>query len=287
MLLDEPGLHLHPNAQKDLIKFFGKLSEGNQLIYTTHVPFLVDHHNLDRVKAVYTEKGLTKVSNDLSKADKEKKEIQPVNAAIGIAASESLLIDCDIVIVEGISDQFYLTTIKNYLITKKSLKLNREIVFIPVHGVKGIKPVASILHGRDAKPPVVLVDSDAAGKVFQKNLKKGLYDGYENKVLEMDTYTSKKGSELEDLMPSNLITKYFNSIFRPDDDISVDNIDIKKPIIPQLKDFLKENEIEYKEGWKVEISKNIKKNFSDKKPISEDMKKNWEKLFGDLKTKSK
>ena len=54
LLLDEPGLHLHPNAQKDLIKFFGKLSEENQLIYTTHLPFLVDHQNLDRVKAVYT-----------------------------------------------------------------------------------------------------------------------------------------------------------------------------------------------------------------------------------------
>lgn len=87
LLLDEPGLSLHPNAQMDLIKFFNRLSDQNQLIYTTHLPFLVDHNNLDKVKAVYTEKGLTKASNDISKADKEKKAIQPVNAAIGITAS--------------------------------------------------------------------------------------------------------------------------------------------------------------------------------------------------------
>ena len=66
LLLDEPGLSLHPNAQMDLISFFNNLSERNQLIYTTHLPFLVDHNNLDRVKAVYTEKGLTKATNDLN-----------------------------------------------------------------------------------------------------------------------------------------------------------------------------------------------------------------------------
>ena len=59
LLLDEPGLGLHPTAQADLIRFFNQLSDTNQLIYTTHLPFLVDHNNLDRVKAVYTENGLT------------------------------------------------------------------------------------------------------------------------------------------------------------------------------------------------------------------------------------
>lgn len=36
LLLDEPGLHLHPTAQQGLIAFFEKLAEDNQLIYTTH-----------------------------------------------------------------------------------------------------------------------------------------------------------------------------------------------------------------------------------------------------------
>lgn len=53
LLLDEPGLSLHPLAQYDLAKFFRKLSEENQLIYTSHSPFLVDMDNLANVKAVY------------------------------------------------------------------------------------------------------------------------------------------------------------------------------------------------------------------------------------------
>ena len=190
LLLDEPGLSLHPNAQTDLIRFFEQLSQNNQLIYTTHLPFLVDHNNLDRVKAVYTEKGLTKASNDISKADKEKKAIQPVNAAIGITASQSLLVGCDIVIVEGVSDQFYLTMIKNYLISKGKFKPEKELVFIPVGGAKGVKPVVSIIHGTNSDLPISLLDSDDAGKQFQQSLKQGLYKSDKDKVRALhNTYT--------------------------------------------------------------------------------------------------
>lgn len=52
LLLDEPGMHLHPTAQQELIDFFEKLSELNQLIYTTHSPFLIDGEHLHRVRPV-------------------------------------------------------------------------------------------------------------------------------------------------------------------------------------------------------------------------------------------
>lgn len=42
-LLDEPGLHLHEDAQKNLLDFLQKLSESYQIIYTTHSPFLLKH----------------------------------------------------------------------------------------------------------------------------------------------------------------------------------------------------------------------------------------------------
>ncbi len=185
LLLDEPGLSLHPNAQTDLIRFFEQLSQNNQLIYTTHLPFLVDHNSLDRVKAVYTEKGLTKASNDISKADKEKKAIQPVNAAIGITASQSLLVGCDIVIVEGVSDQFYLTMIKNYLVSKGKFKPKKELFFIPVGGAKGVKPVISIIHGNNSDLPISLSlelgwKVELSKKVKQK-FKSDITDDLENK----------------------------------------------------------------------------------------------------------
>jgi predicted ATP-dependent endonuclease of OLD family len=37
LLLDEPGLHLHPTAQQELISFFDELAKGNTLIYTARM----------------------------------------------------------------------------------------------------------------------------------------------------------------------------------------------------------------------------------------------------------
>lgn len=68
LLLDEAGLTLHPLAQKDLVHFFNRLASKNQLINTTHSPFIVDTDNMDRCKVVYVnEDGLTEVSSDLRK----------------------------------------------------------------------------------------------------------------------------------------------------------------------------------------------------------------------------
>ena len=280
LLLDEPGLSLHPNAQTDLIRFFEQLSQNNQLIYTTHLPFLVDHNNLDRVKAVYTEKGLTKASNDISKADKEKKAIQPVNAAIGITASQSLLVGCDIVIVEGVSDQFYLTMIKNYLVSKGKFQPKKELVFIPVGGAKGVKPVVSIIHGNNSDLPISLLDSDAAGKQIQQSLKQGLYKGDKDKIIETDTFTGKEGSEIEDLIPVNIIIDSFDRLFRSEDGLEADAIDTNAPIVPQLEKFAEDNQITLELGWKVELSKKVKQKF--KFDVTDDLENKWSDLFGKL-----
>jgi hypothetical protein len=277
LLLDEPGLSLHPNAQTDLIRFFNQISEKNQLIYTTHLPFLVDHNSLDRVKAVYSEKGLTKASNDISKADKEKKAIQPVNAAIGITASQSLLVGCDIIIVEGVSDQFYLTMMKNCLVSKGKFKPKKEMVFIPVGGAKGVKPVVSIIHGSLSNLPYALLDSDKTGKEFQASLKQGLYSNEKVKVLETDTYIGKQGSEIEDFIPADLIVESFDRIFRPEDSFSADDFDLTKPIVPQLEKFANDKQIVLEPGWKVEISKKVKQKFTG--DIADDLLEKWAALF--------
>ncbi|TSE04367.1 AAA family ATPase [Aquimarina algiphila] len=281
LLLDEPGLSLHPNAQSDLILFFNQLSNKNQLLYTTHLPFLVDHNNLDKVKAVYSENGLTQSSNDLGKADKERKAIQPVNAAIGITAAHSLLVGCDIVIVEGVSDQFYLTMIKNHLISKGEFQPKKEMVFIPVGGAKGVKPVVSIIQGTKGELPYTLLDSDQTGKQFQKSLNSGFYSKEKNKVIETDTFTGKEGSEIEDLFPIDRMVDSFDRIFRPDDDIEVEDFDSEKPIIPQLEEFAENAGITLELGWKVEISKKIKQRFDGDVP--DEIEKQWIKLFETLK----
>ena len=122
LLLDEAGLTLHPMAQKDLANFFNALSEKNQIINTTHSPFIIDSSNIDRCRVVYVDKdGYTVASSDLRQGNDKLNEqsIYAVHAALGLSVSDILLQGCEPVIVEGPSDQIYLSMIKNYLIANK------------------------------------------------------------------------------------------------------------------------------------------------------------------------
>lgn len=56
-LLDEPGLHLHEDAQKNLLDFLQKLSESYQIVYTTHSPFLLEHGTQSVYRMVNGESG--------------------------------------------------------------------------------------------------------------------------------------------------------------------------------------------------------------------------------------
>lgn len=116
LLLDEAGTSLHPMGQKDLLNFFENLSITNQIITTTHSPFLVDVNHLERTKVVFVDdKEYTKVSEALRDGEKKKNAIgavYAVHAALGLSVSEELLNGCDLIVVEGQSDQFYLNTIK-------------------------------------------------------------------------------------------------------------------------------------------------------------------------------
>ncbi len=41
LLLDEPGLHLHALKQREFRRTLDKLAQDNQIVYTTHSPFMV------------------------------------------------------------------------------------------------------------------------------------------------------------------------------------------------------------------------------------------------------
>ena len=84
LLLDEPGLHLHPTAQQELMAFFETLSEDNPLIYTTHSPFLIDGERIHRIRPVTEdETGHSRISIDSWPEDRE--TIFPLQAAAGYA----------------------------------------------------------------------------------------------------------------------------------------------------------------------------------------------------------
>lgn len=283
LLLDEPGVTLHPSAQEDLIEFFESLTRNNQVIYTTHSPFLIDSSNLGSVKAVYVdEKGYSAVSTDLRRNSKiAEKSVYPAHAAVGLSISETFLNGCQPVLVEGVSDQIYLHAVKTYLIRKGVIKPDKEIVFIPTGGIKGMKPIINIISSKEAILPVVVLDSDETGLKMSKGLKENLYKSENKKVLDVSTYVGYDNCEIEDLIPKDVLTESFDKRFRIDEYALADDIIDKKPFLEQAEIYFERHEISFENGWKVDLAKDIVKRIP-KKNISEDVEKTWIALFKEI-----
>jgi hypothetical protein len=265
LLLDEPGLTLHPLAQEDLSEFFENLSGANQLIYTAHSPFMVNADHLDRVRAVYTNKnGITRVSSDLqsgSDQPERSKSVYSAYAALGMSVSQILLLGCQPIIVEGTSDQYYMSAIKILLIGNGFLSPSREIVFVPAGGVKGVKAVCGLVMGRNDDLPFVLLDGDAAGLEFARSLKKNLYSGDQERVLHFSDVIAMSDCEVEDLFPPKFIARIVDRYLIKPSDVDEDFGDTllsNEPIVPQIEVYAAKYSIELPHGWKVEVARRVK-----------------------------
>lgn len=60
-LIDEPGIHLHPAGQRDLVGVLEDLAMKNQIIYTTHSPFMINREHPERVSLVIKDSNGTRV----------------------------------------------------------------------------------------------------------------------------------------------------------------------------------------------------------------------------------
>lgn len=268
LLLDEPGVTLHPLAQKDLFTFFENLSLNNQIIYTTHSPFMVDSNHLERVRSVYIDTlGKTTVSADLRAAERLKgknqpQSIYPAHAALGLSVSDTLLINCNPVLVEGESDQLYLSALKNLLISKGKIAPLKEIVFIPTGGVKGIKATSAILSGVNDIKPLVVIDGDKPGTKMANELKADFYAAETEKLISIADFSTVAEAEVEDLFPKSKLAKIVARFLpRPEeaDEEFDDVVVVDKPICNQIEEFAKAQGIDLGKGWKVRLAAMVKR----------------------------
>lgn len=290
LLLDEPGLSLHPLAQKDLALFFESLSGSNQLLYTTHSPFLVDADHLDRVRAVFVDSnGNTAVSTNLraGATAAESKSIYPVHAALGLSVSDTLFQGCRPVVVEGQSDQLYLSAMKNALVSSGRIKPSREIVFIPTSGAKAIKTVAAILGGKDNDLPFVLCDGDCAGTTLAKTLRDEMYANVVGRVVTATDVCPVKDAEVEDLFPPSYLAPFIDRYLKGPAEESFTATSDGGAIIPQAKAYAAKHNIALSEGWKVEVAKLAKSKLpatiatdAHWKPVLDTWQKLFERLMG-------
>ena len=172
ILLDEPGVHLHMNAQKEILKLFEDFAtKNNQIIYTTHSPSMIYSDKLYRTRLIIKdEKGNSNIGNKYyslpHKMGSKTETLTPLLIAMGISINYNFLsIDnnrCNI-ITEGISDYNY---IKGYLYLKEK---NKNYNIIPSVSVDNINNIISIFIGWGCNFKIIL-DQDNSGRKQYKLL---------------------------------------------------------------------------------------------------------------------
>lgn len=210
-LLDEPGVYLHVNAQKQLLELFSRLAErDNQVIYTTHSPYMIDGRDISNVRAIEkVEGGNTKIfksayDQNLSN-DSKMETLSPLVQAIGAdlkfnigPSSKSNLI------TEGITDYMYMNAVINYL------KIDNAPNIIPSAGVSNINRIVSILIGWGCEFKILL-DYDKAGYNEYDVLVNKLDESLENKIV----FVSCNEEVVKEKMVSN--PKTIESLISKDD----------------------------------------------------------------------
>lgn len=214
LLLDEPGMSLHGLKQRDFRKTISRLAEKNQTIFTTHSPFLVGPDELDIVKVVelVDRKIGTKVHTTLSSSDPA--GLLPLQEALGYDLANSLFAQQRNLILEGITDYWYLEAVSNLLREGKIIDLNDKISLVFANSAGKVVYYATILHAHNLKV-AALLDSDNAGDqaAQQENLVHTLGN---KKILRTKDYCSNINKpEIEDLLRLTLI-ELVNSFYSKD-----------------------------------------------------------------------
>lgn len=166
ILLDEPGLYLHAKSQTDLLNHL-KNDFDNQIIFTTHSPFLVPIKSISDVKTVSIaeEKGTT-VTNDPSG---DSTTLFPLQAALGYDIAQSLFIGSHNLIVEGITDFWYLSTISDLLNSAGRKGLSSKITITPAGGAQRVSYMVSLLSSQNLAV-VVLLDDEKQSRATSAEL---------------------------------------------------------------------------------------------------------------------
>lgn len=193
ILIDEPGLYLHAKAQDDILKYFENKIE-NQIIYTTHSPFLMDESNMHRVRLAINDRDNNLGTQIVDKyyALNDYDTITPLITAIGYNISKSPIgFGTGLnIITEGISDRYYLLAFMKLLGKETS-----NIHIIPSIGVGQIWYLVSIALGWNLNFKV-LIDTDKNGRDAEKIIKKKLLIDDSDNIVYVKT---EKDSTIESL----------------------------------------------------------------------------------------
>jgi len=262
ILLDDPGVYLHPSGQKDLLKTLERISKSNQVVFSSHSPFMIDRQKFKRIRIVSKKAGKgTLIEEKFYKSDYD--ALQPIRAPIGMTIGDSLFTTKRNLLVEGYSDELILEAMSKLCFDKDKEYIDTsKISILPTGGAEKM-PYFSILLTKENLKFLVLLDHDPEGRKIAKELK-DKFNLDEGKVITLNTIANRGNDlEIENLIDFDFYLKALNLAY---EDVfqkklgktSITKNDVKDASFKGIKDFFRNKKIgTSKRIDKIEVAKKI------------------------------
>ena len=197
LLLDEPGLYLHAKSQSDLLHHL-EVDFSNQILYSTHSPFMVPTHALDSVRTVNIAEDVgTTVTNDPTG---DARTLFPLQAALGYDLAQSLFVGPNNLVVEGVTDFWIMSAVSAYASEKGRTALSTALTMTPAGGAQKVSYMVALLTS-EALNVLVLLDTERDSKVTKDELLKAKLIRDQNVVFVSEAFSSPPNeADIEDLL---------------------------------------------------------------------------------------
>lgn len=222
LLLEEPGVHLHPDGQRDLLEVFQGLSKTNTVLYTTHLASLIDPAYPERVRIAEIKDHHAYVIDGIVSGQRGPMAV--IEARLGLTGEQSSLLgNRQTLIVEGGDDLIILQKLSSLMMAGGKEHLSNRIYMWPAEGASKTPMYAGMVIGNKWDGGVLL-DSDQAGfdaakKIDTLYLKEmAQQQNTRFRTLHIGKAAGLKGNEaaVEDLFPDKFYLDWVKAAYRID-----------------------------------------------------------------------
>lgn len=184
LLLDEPGLHLHAAAQQDLLVRIREYARHNQLLYSTHLPFMIDFTRLETIRiAEDTGAGGTHVHTNWGVADADARFT--LQAAIGLSLSRQLLTDQYNLVVGEMADYWLLATLATMVADAGLPGLDERLTITPLGSAATIAFAGLLLQRRQMNVAVLTNSASVENAGLGEQARQWIQD--DSRLVALDT----------------------------------------------------------------------------------------------------
>jgi predicted ATP-dependent endonuclease of OLD family len=254
VLIEEPEIHLHPSAQRELFNFFKNKSETKQIFISTHSMIFTDVEQNINTFIVNLENGKSTIIPIESKSS-----LRTIKDFIGAKNRDQYSRDV-VILVEGDTEE------RSIPIIAKSLRYNLDSLGIGLFNFggkdKNIPLILKLFSQDESTIPFLILDNNAAN-IKEDLVRAGLIANDRCLVLTKDDFIECFGEEriIKVLKESGveLTTEELQAdesqkpLIKKIEDLTKDIIDLKKPDLGEKLALLRKDEIEKGIGNETEI----------------------------------